>query len=288
MAAETLCLSFITPSTSVLSLKHKHQFAASPKRFVLHFGHPRLSCLVTRTLEPSSSSFSPLRKSGLYAAALFAEGINGEESAEQQNDDVFGEEEEEREKKLGRPCEVYVCNLPRSCDSAQLLDMFKPHGTILSVEICRNAETGESRGCGYVKMGSINSARNAAAALDGSDVGGRDMRVRFSVEMNPGRRNPEKMNSNPRKVIYYEAPHKLYVGNLARTVRLEELRNLFSRFGNVASARVMYDHKLGKNRVFAFLSFQSKAQRDAAISLHGTEFCGRTLIVREGVERTEP
>lgn len=34
-----------------------------------------------------------------------------------------------------RPCELYVCNLPRSCDISELLEMFKPFGTVLSVEV---------------------------------------------------------------------------------------------------------------------------------------------------------
>lgn len=121
-------------SSSVLSWKHKPQFPASSKRFVSHFGNP---CLVPAPApapapaQPSSYSLL-LRKARLCAVA---EGINGEESLDSQNDDVFGEEEVERQKKLRTPCEVYVCNLPRSCDAAHLLDMFKPHGTILSVEV---------------------------------------------------------------------------------------------------------------------------------------------------------
>lgn len=102
------------------------------------------------------------------------------------------------------------------------------------------------------------------------------MRVKFSVEMNAGRRNAEKLNSSPMRVIYYEAPHKLYVGNLPRDVKLEQLRRLFSRFGNVVSARMMHDHKQAKSRVYAFLSFQSEAERDTAMSLDGTV---RTCLV---------
>nr|ABD32708.1 RNA-binding region RNP-1 (RNA recognition motif) [Medicago truncatula] len=112
-----------------------------------------------------------------------------------------------RKLKLGNPTQVYVCNLPRSCDTHHLLHLFTPHGTVLSTEVCRNAETGESKGSAYVTMGSYNAAKNALAALDGSDVGGREMLVKFSVET---------LNSPPmrRRTIYYEGPHKVYVGNL--------------------------------------------------------------------------
>ncbi|XP_015962724.1 30S ribosomal protein 2, chloroplastic [Arachis duranensis] len=195
--------------------------------------------------------------------------------------------DEEEQWKMPRATEVYVCNLPRSCDTEQLRQMFEPHGTILSAEVCRNADTGESRGCAYVTLSSVASARNAVTALDGSDVGGREMRVRFSVEMNPQRRNLETANASPKRVVYYEAPHKLYVGNLARAVRPEELRHLFSKFGNVASVRLLKDQKQGRTRVYAFLSFLSEKERDAALTLNGAELCGRTLVVRVGIDKGE-
>lgn len=96
------------------------------------------------------------------------------------------------------------------------------------------------------------------------------MRVRFSVDMNPKRRNPEALNSAPKKEIVYESPHKLYVGNLPRDVKPESLRNHFSQFGTLVSARVLHDRKAGKNRCYGFLSFSSAAERDAAMSLNGT------------------
>lgn len=88
--------------------------------------------------------------------------------------------------------------------------------------------------------------------------------------MNAGRRNVETMNSAPQKVIYYETPYKLYVGNLARAVKPEDLWNQFQRFGTVVSVRILRDHKEGKGRIYAFLSFLSQSERDAAMSLNGT------------------
>ncbi|CAN8310940.1 unnamed protein product [Cochlearia groenlandica] len=191
--------------------------------------------------------------------------------------------------KKQRPCELYVCNIPRSHDIAQLLDMFQPFGTVISVEVSRNPETGESRGSGYVTMSSLNSAKIAIASLDGTEVGGREMRVRYSADMNPGTtRNPKVLNSTPKKILMYESQYKAYVGNLPWSTQPDGLRDHFSSFGTIVSARVLHDRKTGKNRVFAFLSFTSLEERDAALSLNGTEYGGRKIIVREGVEKNEP
>lgn len=96
------------------------------------------------------------------------------------------------------------------------------------------------------------------------------MRVKFSVHMNPKRRNSDGMSSPPVKNLVYESPHKLYVGNLAWSVQPDELRNHFSQFGTVTSTRVLHDRKVGKYRAYGFLSFSSDAERDAALSLDGT------------------
>ncbi|CAN0889357.1 Glycine-rich RNA-binding protein 8 [Linum grandiflorum] len=72
------------------------------------------------------------------------------------------------------------------------------------------------------------------------------------------------------KALIYESPYKLYVGNLAWSVRPEDLRNKFGQFGNVDSVRILYDRKGGKVRVYGFVSFSTESERQAAVSLDGT------------------
>ncbi|KAK7285727.1 hypothetical protein RJT34_20506 [Clitoria ternatea] len=256
-------LSLTFASSSLLLQHHNPSLPLPPKPFVLccggHFPSSSSSCFVA-----AGSSKSRVLTASATALEL--------------------ETEEEKQLKP-RPTEVYVCNIPRSCDTEQLLEMFNPHGTVLSVQVSRNVETGQSRGTAYVTVDSISSAKKAILALDKSDVGGREMRVRFSAEMNPRRRNLETMNAAPKRTIYYEGPHKLYVGNLSKNTTLEDLRHLFGRFGNVASVRVLQDLRKGSRRVYAFVSYLSHKEWDAAKSLNGTEFGGRTLVVREGVQK---
>ncbi|CAA7056227.1 unnamed protein product [Microthlaspi erraticum] len=248
--------------------------------------------LKAQFLSSTSSHFSSLHRPFL-AQPLPIKVSSSELSVldEEKEEQVKGDGETGEEPvvtKKPRPCELYVCNIPRSYDIAQLLDMFQPFGTVISVEVSRNAETGESRGSGYVTMASINSAKNAISSLDGTEVGGREMRVRYSVDMNPGaRRNPQVLNSTPKKILMYESQYKVYVGNLPWFTQPDGLRDHFSKFGTIVSARVLHDRKTGKNRVFAFLSFTNPEERDAALSLDGTEYEGRRIIVRLGVERTE-
>ncbi|KAF9587089.1 hypothetical protein IFM89_039697, partial [Coptis chinensis] len=184
------------------------------------------------------------------------------------------------------PYQLYVCNLPRSCDISQLLDMFKPYGAVQSVEISRNTETGISKGCGYVTMASIDETIAAVTALDGSDVLGREMRVRLSTDMTR-HKNIQILDSETNKTLIFETPHKIYVGNLAWSVKPDFLREFFTQFGTVVSVRVLYDRKVGKNRVYAFLSFSSAQEFEAAMTSDGKEILGRKMLVRKALKSTE-
>lgn len=136
-------------------------------------------------------------------------------------------------------------------------------------------------------MSSLDEAKAAIAALDGSDVDGREMRVRFSADMN-SKWGSVVTSSRPQKNLVFESPYKVYVGNLAWSVKPEDLRNHFCRFGTVVSTTVLHDRKGGKNRVYGFLSFSSPAELEAAMSLDATEFYGRTLKLREVINWPQP
>ncbi|KAK1429523.1 hypothetical protein QVD17_11734 [Tagetes erecta] len=241
----------------------------------------------------SSSSFiqcpkKPATKREIFTVAALVEGEQKQFSSRFGfTGNGYNSEEDLDFRNSLKPYELYVCNLPRSCDISQLLNKFETYGTVQSVEVSRNAETGISRGCGYVTMSSLDEAKAAIAALDGSDFDGREMRVRLSVDMN-SKWGSTVSSSRPQKNLVFESPYKIYAGNLAWSVKPEDLRNHFSQFGNVISTTVLHDRKGGKNRVYGFLSFSSSAELDNAMSLDGTQFHGRTIKLREVVKWPEP
>jgi RNA recognition motif-containing protein len=78
---------------------------------------------------------------------------------------------------------------------------------------------------------------------------------------------------------------KLYVGNLSYNISDDQLRDLFSRFGNPESARVVTDRDSGQSKGFGFVEFRNDEEAKAAMSLNGTEFGGRKLTVNEARPR---
>ena len=71
---------------------------------------------------------------------------------------------------------IYVGNLPFSADEAAVRALFSQHGTVESVALPTDRETGRPRGFGFVEMPQADSAR-AIQALNGYSMGGRPLRV---------------------------------------------------------------------------------------------------------------
>src|SRR5271155_1635280 len=72
---------------------------------------------------------------------------------------------------------LYVGNLGYGVTDNDLTKMFEPHGTVESVQIIMDRDTGRSKGFGFVEMKTDQEAQAAIAALNGQDSGGRQLTV---------------------------------------------------------------------------------------------------------------
>jgi len=82
--------------------------------------------------------------------------------------------------------------------------------------------------------------------------------------------------------------NKLYVGNLAYSVRDESLQSAFSQFGTVTSAKVMMDRETGRSKGFGFVEMSSSAEATAAMNaMNGQPLEGRAIVVNEARPREE-
>jgi len=82
--------------------------------------------------------------------------------------------------------------------------------------------------------------------------------------------------------------NKLYVGNLAYSVRDESLQQAFSQFGTVLSAKVMMDRETGRSKGFGFVEMGTDAEAQAAINgMNGQALEGRAIVVNEARPREE-
>lgn len=80
---------------------------------------------------------------------------------------------------------IYVGNLPFSADETQVRQLFEQHGTVDSVALINDRETGRPRGFGFVEMPRADAQR-AIQSLNGKEMGGRPLRVNEAQERQGG------------------------------------------------------------------------------------------------------
>jgi len=72
---------------------------------------------------------------------------------------------------------LYVGNLPHSTTESELRTVFEAHGAVEKVSIVTDRETGRARGFGFVEMTNPAEADKAIAALNGTELGGRALKI---------------------------------------------------------------------------------------------------------------
>ena len=78
---------------------------------------------------------------------------------------------------------LYVGGLPYSVTEGRLQEIFAAHGTVESARVISDKFTGQSRGFGFVEMGSGGEAQKAIDALNGTQLDGRTLVVNEAKPM---------------------------------------------------------------------------------------------------------
>jgi RNA recognition motif-containing protein len=81
---------------------------------------------------------------------------------------------------------LYVGNLDFSTTEDEIRGAFEVHGEVTSVHLVTDRDTGRSRGFAFVEMADASQAEQAIGALNGTNLGGRDLVV------NEARPRPER------------------------------------------------------------------------------------------------
>ncbi|KAE8692529.1 RNA-binding protein CP33 [Hibiscus syriacus] len=259
--------------------------------------HFRPSILNSKRLKPfnlKTQTLNPLPLS-LPRLPFFSASFDGvqvtqdDQSTEEQYPEA--EMQEEAEEKVletgGDEGKLYVGNLLYSMTSSELTEIFSEAGRVAKVEIVYDRVTDRSRGFGFVTMGSIDEAKEAIRLLDGSQVGGRTVKVNFPEVPRGGER--EVMGPRIRRgyTSFIDSPYKIYAGNLGWRVSSEGLREAFVTQPGLLSAKVIYERDTGRSRGFGFVSFESAETVEAALSaMNGVEVEGRPLCLNLAADRT--
>merc|ERR1711881_466663 len=153
------------------------------------------------------------------------------------------------------------------------MGMFENYGSVKSVAIMKD-QNGQSKGFGFVAYESHEEAQKAVEALNGTELeGGQDAlyvgRAQKKQERQAELRSQFELQKQERIQKFQGV--NLYVKNLDDTVSDDKLREAFSQYGTITSARIMSDGE--KSKGFGFVCFSSPEEATKAV----TEMNGRIV-----------
>ncbi|XP_065156091.1 CUGBP Elav-like family member 1 isoform X4 [Atheta coriaria] len=162
---------------------------------------------------------------------------------------------------------MFVGQVPRTMDENELKKMFEEYGRVHSINVLRDKATGCSKGCCFVTFFTRNAALQAQGALHNvKTLEG----MHHPIQMKPA----DSENRNERK---------LFVGMLSKKLCENDVRALFSGYGNIEECTVLRD-PAGQSRGCAFVTFATKQCALSAIkALHQSqtmEGCSAPLVVK--------
>ncbi|MFP5463898.1 MAG: RNA recognition motif domain-containing protein [Gammaproteobacteria bacterium] len=79
--------------------------------------------------------------------------------------------------------------------------------------------------------------------------------------------------------------NKLYVGNFPYSVTEDQLRELFSEYGQITDLAMIMDRETGRPKGFAFITFAAQQAAEKALEQNGRDLGGRPLKVNMAMER---
>ncbi|KAA8626105.1 RNA-binding protein RRM domain [Pyrenophora tritici-repentis] len=136
---------------------------------------------------------------------------------------------------------IYVKNIDLDVSDEDFRDLFEKHGDITSASIARD-DQGKSRGFGFVNYIKHEAASAAVDALNDTDFRGQKLYVGRAQKKHEREEELRKQYEAARleKQSKYQGVN-LYIKNLNDDVDDEKLRDMFTPFGTITSAKVMRD-----------------------------------------------
>lgn len=183
----------------------------------------------------------------------------------------------ERLKKMGERVRlftnIYIKNFGDKLDEDKLKEMFEKYGVVKSVAVMKDRD-GNSRGFGFVALEKHEDAQKAVDELNGTELEGTgDIlyvgRAQKKQERQAELRGQFEQQKQERMQRFQGV--NLYVKNLDDNVTDDELREAFSSYGTITSAKIMSDGE--RSRGFGFVCFSSPEEATKAV----TEMNGRIV-----------
>ena len=80
----------------------------------------------------------------------------------------------------------------------------------------------------------------------------------------------------------------IYIGNISYSMTAEEIKEIFTPFGDVQNVKIIFDKQTGRSKGYAFVEMENdEAAENAIKALNETELKGRNIKVNSAHKKTE-
>ena len=155
--------------------------------------------------------------------------------------------------------------------------MVSQHVDVKLVSLPRDKLNNSPRGFCFVDVGSEEEIDKAVNALDGTDFGGRTLRVKRSVPKDQVEKNVPEVPQVP------EGCSRIYVANLPFEATKEDLTEFFGAYGGVIEVYVPMNRNKNINKGYAFVTMKDDDVATTIEKASGADFQGRDLIVNQSL-----
>lgn len=174
-----------------------------------------------------------------------------------------------------QPFTLYVGDLHKNFPETTLYELFYGYGCVHSVRICRDYETNESLGYGYVNFTHYENAKFAMEKMNfhsSPKTFNRALRVMWK-------------NSDPS--IRRSGEGNIFIKGLEKSIDSKQLHATFQQFGSILSSKVAVDSE-GCSLGYGFAHFASKASANDAIkAVNGMLLLGKKVYIGPFIPRSK-
>jgi polyadenylate-binding protein len=172
---------------------------------------------------------------------------------------------------------IFIKNLDKSIDHKALYDTFSAFGNILSCKVVTD-ENNVSKGYGFVHYETQEAAEKAIAKVNGMMLNNQKVFVGPFI--------PRKERQGANAEIKFT---NVFIKNLAESITVDRLKELFGQHGTIANAVIMNDKaKSAEGTSFGFVNFENPTDaRKAVEALNGTVLDGKPIYCGRAQKKAE-
>uniref|UniRef100_A0A0E0CM79 RRM domain-containing protein n=1 Tax=Oryza meridionalis TaxID=40149 RepID=A0A0E0CM79_9ORYZ len=163
----------------------------------------------------------------------------------------------EKRSELASDHSIFVGDLAVDVTDEMLMDLFaKKYRSVKGAKVIIDANTGRSRGYGFVRFGDDTDKTHAMTEMNGAYCSTRPIRIGPAT---PRRSSGDSGSSPPRQSDSDSTNRTIYVGGLDPNTTEDELRKAFTKYGDLASVKIPVGKQCG------FVQFVNRPDAEEAL-----------------------